>query len=179
MLAKRWYPSAHLMPDGVRTVFLGGAVQGDLVLLENTAQSSDNYEMYPRTAPADAALRTLPVLTRAYPAPLYPFVHLMPNGSLFVMANYHAALFDFDTGEEVVLPDIPGAISRSYPYTGEDHELMRTFIRKVARIPPLRFNPDTKQKVPSTARLYNVYPVSARRSFDKLIKTHRHSQHSR
>ena len=60
----------------------------------------------------------MPLLTRASPAVLYPFLYLMPNGYFFAMAHYQAVLFNFDTGDEILLPEIPGKICRSYPWTG-------------------------------------------------------------
>jgi hypothetical protein len=107
------------MPDGERMVILGGANVGDIVVMDDPKTSENNYEIFPRTAPADAKLRDLPVLKRAYPAPLYPILILMPNGYFFVMANMDAVLYNFDTGDEIILPAMPGAIGRSYPFTGE------------------------------------------------------------
>lgn len=76
----------------------------------------------------------MPLLERASPAVLYPFLHLMPNGYFFVMANYQAVLFNFDTGDEIVLPDIPGKICRSYPWAGEGYSA-----RPVTRLSIARF----------------------------------------
>jgi hypothetical protein len=106
------------MADGERMVIVGGANVGDLVVMDDPKTAENNYEIFPRGSPADAKLRDLPVLKRAYPAPLYPFLHLMPNGYFFVMANMDAVLYNFDTGDEIVLPAMPGAIGRSYPFTG-------------------------------------------------------------
>jgi hypothetical protein len=107
------------MPEGDRMVIIGGSTAGNIFIIYDEKQSEANYEFYPQTKPADRKLRDLPVLKRAFPCPLYPFLHLMPNGYFFVMANMDAVLYNFDTGHEIILPKMPGKITRSYPYTGE------------------------------------------------------------
>jgi hypothetical protein len=42
----------------------------------------------------------------------------MPNGYFFVMANMDAVLYNFDTGDEIILPAMSWVIGRSYPFTG-------------------------------------------------------------
>lgn len=100
-------------------VIIGGSTAGNIFIIYDEKQSEANYEFYPQTKPADRTLRDLPVLKRAFPCPLYPFLHLMPNGYFFVMANMDAVLYNFDTEHEIILPKMPGKITRSYPYTGE------------------------------------------------------------
>jgi hypothetical protein len=123
LLARRWYPAVHLMPEGDRMVIIGGANVGQGFITYDEKESEANYEFYPQTKPADRKLRDLPVLKRAFPCPLYPFLHLMPNGYFFVMANMDAVLYNFDTGDEIILPQMPGKITRSYPYTGERYSV--------------------------------------------------------
>ena len=49
---------------------------------------------------------------------LYPFVHLLPNGQLFIFANRDSVLFDWKTNKQVRdYPTIPGE-PRNYPSGG-------------------------------------------------------------
>ncbi|KAL0315661.1 UNVERIFIED_CONTAM: putative aldehyde oxidase Art an 7 [Sesamum radiatum] len=49
---------------------------------------------------------------------LYPFVNLLPDGNLFVFANYKSIVLNPNTGETIrSLPDLPGG-SRNYPASG-------------------------------------------------------------
>ncbi|KAL2228990.1 UNVERIFIED_CONTAM: putative aldehyde oxidase Art an 7 [Sesamum indicum] len=49
---------------------------------------------------------------------LYPFVNLLPDGNLFVFANYKSIVLNPNTGETIRnLPDLPGG-SRNYPASG-------------------------------------------------------------
>jgi hypothetical protein len=63
------------MPDGERMVIVGGANVGDLVVMDDPKTAENKYEIFRQLTPAEAKLRDLPVLKRAYPAPLYPFLH--------------------------------------------------------------------------------------------------------
>lgn len=101
----RWYASNQVLPDG-RIVIVGGRFQF-------------NYEFVPKSK-----LYSLPFLeeTRSsakVPNNLYPFVHLAPDGNLFVFANDRAILLDYVKNIVVKkFPVLPGGVSRNYPSTG-------------------------------------------------------------
>ncbi|OAY64720.1 hypothetical protein ACMD2_03693 [Ananas comosus] len=72
---RRWYAANQILPDG-RVVILGGRRQF-------------NYEFFPRAS--DRELYEFPFLEETRDADdennLYPFLHLLPDGGLFVFAN--------------------------------------------------------------------------------------------
>lgn len=80
------------------------------------------YEFYPRTdsLPSSFYLSFLRE-TRDDPEEnnLYPFLHLLPDGNLFIFANKRSISFDY-VNKKVVkeFPVIPGDDKRNYPSTG-------------------------------------------------------------
>ena len=81
----RWYPSNVSLGDGTTLIFSGNEVQGDPVL------TVDRYD------PATGQLTTLPA-TANRKLTLYPKLHLMANGKLFLAgASRAGAWFDPDT----------------------------------------------------------------------------------
>ncbi|KAH8932968.1 hypothetical protein BDL97_18G007100 [Sphagnum fallax] len=99
--AGRWYATNQLLPDG-STFVLGG-------------QYSNAYEFLP----ADGSLLyNLDLLSTQGYFDWYPFVHLLPDGNLWIFANRDSILFDYT--HDVVLqnyPTIPGE-PRNYPCAG-------------------------------------------------------------
>jgi len=58
------------------------------------------------------------ILVKNQPVYMYPFIHLLPDGSLFVMVSKEAQLFDWQHNQVVrTLPNLPG-MTRTYPSTG-------------------------------------------------------------
>lgn len=104
LAAGRWYATNQLLPDG-RTIVIGGR-------LEFTA------EFVPASpeGPLD-----LPFLREALDEQLdnlYPFVHLLPDGNLFIFANTDAILYDYMAGTVVKrYPSLAGN-PRNYPSAG-------------------------------------------------------------
>ncbi|XP_073004626.1 aldehyde oxidase GLOX-like [Typha latifolia] len=106
---RRWYASNQLLPQG-RVIILGGRRQF-------------NYEFYPRNE--EIPLFDFPFLEETTDANsednLYPFLHLLPDGALFVFANTRAVVFDPLAGGDRSLrrlPDIPDGVPRNYPSSG-------------------------------------------------------------
>ncbi|KAJ4841107.1 hypothetical protein Tsubulata_003738 [Turnera subulata] len=104
----RWYSSNHILPDG-RIIIVGGRRQ-------------HNYEFYPKDQYGQGAirLRFLSETTdRKTENNLYPFLHLLPDGNLFIFANTQAILLDYRSNRVVrTYPRIPGDDPRNYPSTG-------------------------------------------------------------
>ncbi|KAH8966343.1 hypothetical protein BDL97_03G020700 [Sphagnum fallax] len=99
--AGRWYATNQLLPDGSQFI-LGG-------------QYSNAYEFVPANS---AGLYNLELLSSQGYFDWYPFVHLLPDGNLYIFANRDSILFNYQTG--VVLqsyPTIPGE-PRNYPCAG-------------------------------------------------------------
>ncbi|XLS57389.1 hypothetical protein HN51_007144 [Arachis hypogaea] len=116
LTSSRWYASNQILPDG-RIIVLGG-------------RNSFTYEFVDPnsifTAPENPNsfffLRFLKVTRDSNPGEennLYPFLHLLPDGNLFVFANRRSILLDYK--RNIVLrefPVIPGIEKRNYPSTG-------------------------------------------------------------
>ncbi|PIN00941.1 Galactose oxidase [Handroanthus impetiginosus] len=107
LFSNRWYATQHALEDG-SFVVIGG-------------RSSFNYEIIPAdTLDFTPKQIELPLLAETdddggRENNLYPFVNLLPDGNLFVFANYKSIILNPYTGETVRnLPDLPGG-SRNYP----------------------------------------------------------------
>ncbi|KAF9596087.1 hypothetical protein IFM89_007140 [Coptis chinensis] len=102
----RWYASNQILPDG-SVIIVGG-------------RASYSVEFYPTKGPA-AALVQLPFLADVEDNQmdnLYPYVHLLPNGHLFIFANNKAILYDH--ASNAVLREYPPLDGgpRNYPSAG-------------------------------------------------------------
>lgn len=99
----RWYATNQILPDG-SVIIVGG-------------RAAPSVEFYPPFRP----YQLFPFLAAAEDSQLdnlYPFVHLLPDGNLFVFANTRAVLYDADAGAILrEYPAIPGG-PRSYPSAG-------------------------------------------------------------
>ncbi|KAJ8764859.1 hypothetical protein K2173_010324 [Erythroxylum novogranatense] len=110
LITPRWYASNQVLPDG-RIIVVGGRYQF-------------NYEFIPKFSASDLTLYKLPFLEETRYSPrvpnnLYPFLHLSPDGNLFIFANDRAILFDYVNNNVVrSYPVMPGGVSRNYPSTG-------------------------------------------------------------
>ncbi|THF97969.1 aldehyde oxidase GLOX [Camellia sinensis] len=110
LLVRRWYSSNHILPDG-RLIVVGGRRQF-------------NYEFFPKNSINGSLpeLFNLPFLhnttDRFEENNLYPFLHLLPDGNLFIFANRRSISFDYVNNRVVKeFPEIPGE-KRNYPSTG-------------------------------------------------------------
>ncbi|XP_027353524.1 aldehyde oxidase GLOX [Abrus precatorius] len=105
---RRWYATNQILPDG-SVIVVGGRKQY-------------NYEFYPRTlqnSPSSIYLSFLQDTTDPYENNLYPFVHLLPNGNLFIFANTRSVLLDYKQNHVLKeFPPIPGGDPRNYPSSG-------------------------------------------------------------
>ncbi|GKB18728.1 aldehyde oxidase GLOX-like protein [Tanacetum coccineum] len=108
---QRWYSSNHILPDG-NIIIVGG-------------RRAYSYEFYPRNpigSTSNLKLFNLSFLveTNDYMEEnnLYPFLHVVPDGNLFIFANQRSILFDYVHGKVLrEYPIMPGE-KRSYPSTG-------------------------------------------------------------
>ncbi|XP_010523439.2 PREDICTED: aldehyde oxidase GLOX-like isoform X2 [Tarenaya hassleriana] len=104
---RRWYSTNQILPDG-RIIIVGG-------------RRAFTYEFYPKNP--DKPIFNLGFLAETRDPleenNLYPFLHLLPNGNLFVFANRRSIMLDFVNHSVVKeFPDIPGGGKRNYPSTG-------------------------------------------------------------
>ncbi|KAF3434188.1 hypothetical protein FNV43_RR25291 [Rhamnella rubrinervis] len=108
--SSRWYASNQILPSG-KIIVVGGRFQF-------------SYEFIPKSSPSDYKLYQLSFLKETrysakVPNNLYPFLHLAPDGNLFIFANDRAILLDYVNNKVVrKFPVMPGGVSRNYPSTG-------------------------------------------------------------
>ncbi|KAK4701875.1 hypothetical protein P7C70_g4353, partial [Phenoliferia sp. Uapishka_3] len=107
----RWYPSLETLEDG-SVIIIGGELNGGFVD-NNIRVSNPTYEFWPTRGP----LVTSQFLLDTQPANLYPLTWLLPNGLVFMQANWQTTLFNYTTNRETRLPNITKA-QKTYPASG-------------------------------------------------------------
>ncbi|KAK7390477.1 hypothetical protein VNO78_25783 [Psophocarpus tetragonolobus] len=100
----RWYATNQILPDG-SVIIIGG-------------RGSNTVEFYP---PRQNGAVSFPFLAETEDTQmdnLYPYVHLLPNGHLFVFANTRSVMYDFT--RHVVVKEYPKLEGgpRNYPSAG-------------------------------------------------------------
>ncbi|MCJ1337760.1 hypothetical protein MMC09_003043 [Bachmanniomyces sp. S44760] len=111
----RWYASAQTMPDG--TIFVAS---GSLNGLDPTVPANNNptYEILNNQGISSGISIPMDILAKNQPYYMYPFMHLLNDGTLFVFVSKSGEIFDVDSNTTVrTLPDFPGDY-RTYPNTG-------------------------------------------------------------
>ncbi|KAL8691921.1 MAG: hypothetical protein Q9224_004070 [Gallowayella concinna] len=111
----RWYASVQTMPDS--TLFVAS---GSLNGLDPTVKANNNptYEILNAQGITSGNNIPMEILNKNQPYYMYPFIHLLNNGQLFVAVAKSAEVFNVGTNAVTkALPDIPGQY-RTYPNTG-------------------------------------------------------------
>ncbi|KAI3796029.1 hypothetical protein L1987_38690 [Smallanthus sonchifolius] len=129
---QRWYASNHILPDG-NIIIVGG-------------RRAYSYEFFPKNPNSNSSPLYLFNLTFLMETTdyqeennLYPFLHILPDGNLFIFANQRSILLDYVRGQVVrEFPPIPGE-KRSYPSTGSSVLL------------PISLNENVQSPVPAPA----------------------------
>lgn len=104
LAAGRWYATNQLLPDG-RMIIIGGRGQF-------------TAEFVPASPEGPMELPFLRQAEDEQMDTLYPFVHLLPDGNLFIFANIDAILYDYMSGTVVKkYPSLAGN-PRNYPSGG-------------------------------------------------------------
>lgn len=115
LASDRWYATAQTMPDG--TVFVAS---GSLNGLDPTVLSNNNptYEILSPAAVTQGKSIPMDILSKNQPYYMYPFVHLLRDGTLFVFVSKSCQIFNVGSNTVVKeLPDLAGDY-RTYPNTG-------------------------------------------------------------
>ncbi|KAJ7164864.1 hypothetical protein O6H91_19G022900 [Diphasiastrum complanatum] len=100
----RWYATNQLLPDG-RQIVVGG-------------RDSNAVEFIPANGQAPVNLPFLQQTRDNQMDNFYPFVHLLPNGNLFIFANKDSIQYDYKTNTVVqTYPTLAGE-PRNYPSAG-------------------------------------------------------------
>lgn len=102
---RRWYATNQILPNG------------DIIIIGGRRQF--NYEFFPKLSPQPVWLSFLRETVDESENNLYPFVHLLPDGNLFIFANVRSILFDYKQNRVVrEFPRITGCDPRNYPSSG-------------------------------------------------------------
>ncbi|KXS19923.1 galactose oxidase [Gonapodya prolifera JEL478] len=110
----RWYPTTLILPDS-RMFIIGGIGQFDQGLAVDKITNNPTYEYYPQNPSGNFHLDLLEA-PNVYPFQMYPHVHVLRSGKLFIMAGLSSLILDTNTNAVVrELPDIPGIYPRTYP----------------------------------------------------------------
>lgn len=115
----RWYPSAQTLPDG-RVFVASGSLNG--LAPENASNNNPTYEMLDRNGVSSGQFVKMDLLERAQPYYMYPFIHLLNDGNLFIFAAQISQIFSVGSGATTgtvvkEMPELPGDY-RTYPNTG-------------------------------------------------------------
>ena len=111
----RWYASVQTMPDA--TLFVAS---GSLNGLDPTKPENNNptWELLDRNGISNGRSLEMAILKDNQPYYMYPFIHLMRDGNLFVQVSKSAESFNVEDNRVVTTyPDLPGDY-RTYPNTG-------------------------------------------------------------
>lgn len=112
---KRWYPSVQTLGDG-RIFVVSGSLNG----LDPGVPANNNptYEILSASGVSNGRSIPMAILVDNQPYYMYPFMHLLKDGKIFVFTSKSSQIFDI--GQNAVtktLPDMPGMF-RTYPNTG-------------------------------------------------------------
>lgn len=111
----RWYPSVQTLPDG--TIFVAS---GSLNGLDPAQHANNNptYEILDQNGITQGQSILMEILVKSQPYYMYPFIHLLPDGNLFIFVSKSSEIFNFSSNTTIQsLPDLPGEY-RTYPNTG-------------------------------------------------------------
>ncbi|KAJ7535472.1 hypothetical protein O6H91_12G035400 [Diphasiastrum complanatum] len=101
----RWYATNQLLPDGNSQILMGG-------------RQVFTLEYVPANGQGTTALPFLQQTDDAQNDNYYPFVHLLPDGNLFIFANQDSILYNYRNNKVLMkYPAIPGE-PRNYPSAG-------------------------------------------------------------
>ena len=115
LASRRWYASAQTLPDG-RVFVASGSLNG----LDPTIPRNNNptYEILSAKGLSEGTNTKLELLEKNQPYYMYPFMHLLRDGTIFIFTAKSAQVFNVSSNKvRRLLPDLPGEF-RTYPNTG-------------------------------------------------------------
>ncbi|KAK7537308.1 glyoxal oxidase [Phyllosticta citribraziliensis] len=115
LASKRWYPSVQTLADG--SIFVAsGSLNG--LDPSNMTNNNPTWELLNSKGVSDGISRPMDILVKNQPYYMYPFMHLLKDGSLYVFVSKSSQLFDIARNKSTKsYPDMPGQY-RTYPNTG-------------------------------------------------------------
>ena len=115
LASNRWYASAQTMADG--SMFVAAGSLNTMTQL-NFSNNNPTYEILDSKGVSEGENIPMKILNDSMPYLMYPFLHLLPDGSLFIFSDTSSEIFDVPTNETVkTMPKMPG-MHRTYPNTG-------------------------------------------------------------
>ncbi|KAF2674875.1 galactose oxidase [Microthyrium microscopicum] len=110
----RWYPSVQILPDG-RQFVASGSLNG----LDPSVAANNNptFEILDQNGISNGISEIMDILVETQPYYMYPFIHLMKDGNLFVFTAKSSQSFNAELGVISKFPDLLGDY-RTYPNTG-------------------------------------------------------------
>lgn len=102
----RWYATAQTMPDG--TIFVASGSKNGLDP-GKPKNNNPTYELLDRDGISQAASIDMELLVKAQPYYMYPFIHLLRDGTLFVFASKFGEIFDVSTN--TMIKEFPELVS--------------------------------------------------------------------
>ena len=164
----RWYATAQTMPDS--SVFVAS---GSLNGLDPTVPANNNptYEILNADGISSGTSIPLAILEKNQPYYMYPFVHLLNDGNLFIFVSKSAEIFNVAGNKTVAtLPDLEGDF-RTYPNTGGVRIFQSSSFlfgrfnwRPVSQVPSLLriSNTDSKLRVECTSPSFKLKQLGTR-----------------
>ena len=117
MASPRWYNTAIRLDDG-SAMIVGGSKKGGWI--NNSTVNNPTIEFWPpkNIQGSNGLPIQLSFLVRTLYSNLFPIAFVLPSGGVFMAANRDAMLYDWRTGTERMLPQIPNGVRVTYPMAG-------------------------------------------------------------
>ncbi|MCJ1367405.1 hypothetical protein MMC16_006538 [Acarospora aff. strigata] len=115
LASARWYASAQTMGDG--SIFVAS---GSLNGLDPTVTANNNptWELLNNQGISNGVNVPMDILAKNQPYYMYPFLHLLKDGTMFVFTSKSSQIFNVQANTTARnFPDLPGDY-RTYPNTG-------------------------------------------------------------
>ncbi|KAL3420256.1 WSC domain-containing protein [Phlyctema vagabunda] len=111
----RWYASVQTMPDSTLFVAAGSLNGLDPTVLTN---NNPTYEILNPAAVSSGTSIPLDILQSNQPYYMYPFLHLLSDGNLFIFTSKASQIFN--VGGNAIVKELPNLVGeyRTYPNTG-------------------------------------------------------------
>ncbi|KAI1610665.1 glyoxal oxidase N-terminus-domain-containing protein [Exophiala viscosa] len=115
LASKRWYASAQTMSDG--SVFVAAGIVNGMTQ-NNFSNNNPTYEILDGNGTTQGQNIPMDILVENMPYFTYPFLHLLPDGSLFIFTDRSSEIFNGTANSTIKsMPNMPG-MHRTYPNTG-------------------------------------------------------------
>jgi hypothetical protein len=115
LASNRWYASAQTLANGKVFVAAGSLNGRDPINLSN---NNPTYEILNSDGVSQGRNIRMSILAKNQPYWMYPFLHLLSDGSLFIFVDKSSEIFNVDKNTTVkTMPDLPG-LHRTYPNSG-------------------------------------------------------------